>query len=138
MTCEKCSAIFSRKKCLHEKCPSHRAEVAAFQKKIDNHIHKMIVQAWYSRDKAPEVQPPHETENNIVVSRIQSPKHHHHSAQTSGVMHFPGKNEAVGDSISPRNHQQTFSAPTAPPNDKAPGILLSAQPPIVSLLRALL
>ncbi len=82
MVCETCPAIFSKRKCLHQFCPAHRAELAAFQKKIDNHIHKMMVQAWYPRTKALEVQTS-KTENNIVVSRIQSRKHHHHSAQTS-------------------------------------------------------
>ncbi len=117
MTCEKCSAIFSKKKCLHQNCPAHRAELAAFQKKIDNHIHKMIVQAWYPRTNALEVQTP-ETENNIVVSRIHSPKHHHyHSAQTSGSSHSPGKNEAAGE-IHHRNHKQLFPLRLPPPNEQ--------------------
>lgn len=133
-SCEKCSAIFSRKKCLHQNCPSHREELAAFQKEIDEHIENMVVQAWHPRTKAPEVQAS-KTKNNNVVSRIQSPNNHYHSAQTSGIHHSPGKNKAAGD-IPPRNHKQTFSTPAAPPNDKALGILLPAQPPIFSSTRS--
>ena len=73
---------------------------------------------------------PHETENNSVVSRKQSPKHHRHSAQTSGNSYSPGKNEAAGDVRPLRNHK-TFSAPAAPPNERiAPVILLPVRPPI--------
>ncbi len=115
MTCEKCSAIFSKKKCLHQNCPAHRAELTAFQRKIDEHIQEMVVQAWHPRDNALEVQTP-ETENNTnVVSRIKSPNHHH-SAQTSGNSHSPGKTEAAGDIQ--RNHKQLFPLRLPPPNEQ--------------------
>ncbi len=90
MTCEKCSAKFSRKKCLHQFCPAHQAEVAAFQKEIDEHVQELVVRAWHPRTKAPEVQAS-KTKDDNVVSRIQSPKnHHYHSAKTSGS-HSPEK-----------------------------------------------
>ncbi len=50
--CETCPAIFSRKKCLHQNCPSHKAELTAFRRKIDDHVHAMAVQAWHPRTKA--------------------------------------------------------------------------------------
>lgn len=123
MTCETCSAIFSRNKCLHAKCPAHQAELAAFQRKIDEHIQAMVVvQAWHEVHRGST---PHETENNNMVSRTFPQNHYHHSAETSGIHHVPGKNEAVGDITPPRN--QTFSAPAAASNERiAPDLLPGA------------
>lgn len=128
MTCETCPAIFSRKKCLHQNCPSHEAELAAFRRKIDEHIQAMIIREWYPYTKAPGGSIPQETENNSAVSRTQSPKKYHHNAQTSG--HHPGQHTAVGDSLSSRNHKQTFSAPTAAFNKRIASDLLPVRPPI--------
>ena len=132
MACESCPKIFSREKCLHAKCSEHKVELAAFKRKVDEHIHEMVVQAWHPRTKALEVQTP-EIEKSNVVSRKQSPKHHHHSAQTSGNSHSPGKNEAAGDVRPPRNHK-TFSAPAAHPNERIASDLLPMRPPICAPL----
>lgn len=129
MTCEKCSAIFSRKKCLHENCPSHREELAVYQRRIDNHIHKMVVQAWYPRTKALEVQPLTRPKTTSW-SRAYNPRKSTIVRRPPRSSSSPRENQAVGDVLPPRNHKQTFSAPAAPPNDKAPGILLPAQLPI--------
>lgn len=51
MNCETCPKCWSGK-C--RQCPKHQAELAAFQRKIDNRIHAIAIEAFHPRTKAPD------------------------------------------------------------------------------------
>lgn len=136
--CETCPGIYSRKNCLHRDCLGHQADLTAYQRKIDNHVHAMAMDVWYPRTRAPDGSIPSETRNN-EVSRRSKHYHTYPRVETSGdavffnhhISHLSpdkltraGLNKIFSKLKNPHSHLALVST-----NDKARSSDHTGQPP---------
>lgn len=66
--CRTCPYAFSKLKCLHERCPFHRSELAEFRCRTEGKVHAMAVEIWHPRTK-----PPYNVDSEVPV--VQSVEH---------------------------------------------------------------